>query len=386
MTVNKLTNSPSSEEPLDPASSGLSAGGVVYRLRVAVDAPQHSGIGAPLDYLCERTLTPGALTRAPFGRRTVTGVVWHGASDGTVAEAALKPVAEVWAELPPLPASWLRLVEFTAGYYQRGIGEVALSVLPPELRQLDGTQLARRLKRLQRELDKEGQDASVDAGTPADAWPEPSPEQAAALTALAAPQPEGAAPRVTLLHGATGSGKTEVYLREVQRVLDAGRQALVLVPEINLTPQLHGRFAARFGSRRVVALHSGLTPAQRLQHWLRAHLGHADVVLGTRLAVFTPLPRLGLVVVDEEHEPSYKQQEGARYSARDLAVMRGRIEGVPVILGSATPSIETWHNAQPASEGGAGRYQRLGMPARIGGGGMPTVRLLDMSRLPKTSA
>ena len=389
MTVNKLTNSPSSGEPLDPPASGLSAGQSVYRLRVAVDAPQHSGIGAPLDYLCEHSLSVGSLIRVPFGRRMVTGVVWPGAPEGDLPEASLKRVDEVWGALPPLPGSWLRLVEFTASYYQRGIGEVALSVLPPELRQLDATQLARRLKRLQRELDKEVQADHAAATAPdrsPDAWPEPSPEQAAALTALAAPQPEGAAPRVTLLHGSTGSGKTEVYLREVQRVLDAGRQALVLVPEINLTPQLHGRFAARFGSRRVVALHSGLTPAQRLQHWLRAHLGHADVVLGTRLAVFTPLPRLGLVVVDEEHEPSYKQQEGARYSARDLAVMRGRIEGVPVILGSATPSIETWHNALPASEGGAGRYQRLAMPARIGGGGMPTVRLLDMSRLPKTSA
>lgn len=350
-----------------------------------MDAPQHSGIGGPLDYLCEYALSVGSLLRVPLGRRVVTGVVWPGGGDGGATSATLKPVAEVWPDLPPLPEGWLRLVEFTAGYYQRGIGEVALNVLPPELRQLDAAQLARRLKRLQRELDKQVRNSPAQeqvATSPLPAWPAPSPEQAAVLSALA--QPAGAAPRVTLLHGATGSGKTEVYLREVQRVLDAGRQALVLVPEINLTPQLHGRFAERFGSHRVVALHSGLTPAQRLQHWLRAHLGHADVVLGTRLAVFTPLSRLGLIVVDEEHEPSYKQQEGARYSARDLAVMRGRIENVPVILGSATPSIETWFNALPVSEGGAGRYQRLAMPTRIGGGAMPNVRLLDMSRLPKS--
>lgn len=356
--------------------------------RVAVEAPQHSGLGGALDYGSEQVLAPGSLVRVPLGRRMVTGVVWDGGALGAQATdapqapmphaGALKPVAEVWADLPPLPPAWLQLVEFAAGYYQRGLGEVALAALPPELRQLDGIQLARRLKRLGREREKAAA-RIAEAGAVGDTLPpppEPSPEQAAVLATLAA-EPT---PRVHLLHGATGSGKTEIYLREVQRVLEAGRQALVLVPEINLTPQLHGRFAARFGSHRVVALHSGLTPAQRLQHWLLAHLGHADVVLGTRLAVFTPLPRLGLVVVDEEHEPSYKQQEGARYSARDLAVMRGHLERVPVILGSATPSLETWHNALPTEQGGAGRYRRLAMPARIGGGALPAVRLLDMTR------
>src|SRR6185503_9779594 len=121
------------------------------------------------------------------------------------------------------------------------------------------------------------------------------------------------------------------------------RQALLLVPEINLTPQLLGRVVQRFPGQRVVAMHSALTPAQRLRAWLLAHLGMADIVLGTRLAVFASLPRLGLVVVDEEHDASYKQQEGARYSARDLAIYRGHLEHVPVVLGSATPSLETWH-------------------------------------------
>src|SRR5690606_16737998 len=134
---------------------------------------------------------------------------------------------------------------------------------------------------------------------------------------------------------------------------------------------------------RIVSLHSGLTPAQRLRHWLMAHLGLADVVLGTRLSVFTPLPRLGLIVVDEEHDPSYKQQDGARYSARDLAVYRAHQEGVPVILGSATPGLESWYTALPVGDGGAGRYVRLGMPARVGGGIMPTVRGLDLSIAPK---
>lgn len=377
--------------------AALAAGLAMVPVRVAVEVPQRSGIGAPLDYLCERSLSAGTLVRVPFGRRMVAGVVWdaeaavagggggEGAGEPAEGDApgvprVLKPVAEAWTDVPPLSAAWRRLIEFAARYYQRGIGEVALGALPPELRQLDATRLARRLQRLRRTLEKPVPEVALEVA------PEPSAEQAAALAALAGEAAGGAAPGVTLLYGATGSGKTEVYLREVQRVLAAGRQALVLVPEINLTPQLHGRFAARFGSERVVALHSGLTPAQRLQHWLRAHLGHADVVLGTRLAVFTPLPRLGLVVVDEEHEPSYKQQEGARYSARDLAVMRGRIEAVPVILGSATPSVETWHNALPMSEGGAGRYRRLIMPSRMGGGALPRVRLLDMSRTPQTAA
>jgi len=203
-----------------------------------------------------------------------------------------------------------------------------------------------------------------------------SPAQAEAGERIAAAM-AAAEPGTVLLHGTTGSGKTEVYLRAAARALALGRQALVLVPEINLTPQLVARFAERFPGRGIVALHSGLTPAARLRHWLMAHTGRADIVLGTRLAVFVPLPRLGLVVVDEEHDPSYKQQEGARYSARDLAVWRGRNENVLVVLGSATPSLESWHNAD------AGRYQRLGLPGRIGDAAWPDVRLLDMGRLPK---
>ena len=184
-------------------------------------------------------------------------------------------------------------------------------------------------------------------------------------------------PSTVLLHGATGSGKTEVYLRAAARTLEAGRQALVLVPEINLTPQLEARFAERFAGRHIVSLHSGLTPAQRLRNWLAAHLGLADLVLGTRLAVFASMPRLGLIVVDEEHDPSYKSQEGARYSARDLAVYRGKLESAPALLGSATPSLESWQRANE------GRYVRLGLPSRIGGGALPTVRLVDMGQLPK---
>ncbi len=349
-------------------SSALVAG---YRIAVAVEAPAHSGLQGPLDYLAERALAPGTLVRVPLGRREVAGVVWD-APAGTTEPAALRPVLEVFDALPPLPPAWRELVGFAAGYYQRGLGEVALAVLPPELRTLDGAGLVRRLARLRKRL------VAAEPAAASPAVPPPTPEQAAVLAELA-----GAEPGVALLYGATGSGKTEVYLREAARALAAGRQALVLVPEINLTPQLEARFLERFPGRRVVSLHSGLTPARRLRHWLMALLGEADLVLGTRMAVFAPLPRLGLIVVDEEHDPSYKQQEGARYSARDLAVLRGRLEGAPVLLGSATPSLETWHNALPVAEGGAGRYRRLRLPARIGGGALPAVRLLDLGAIPR---
>jgi primosomal protein N' (replication factor Y) len=345
------------------------------RLRVAVEAPQHSGLQGELDYASDRPLPPGTLIRVPLGRRDVPGIVWTGEPQADAA-VALKPVSQVLHSLPPLPPRWCELVEFAASYYQRGLGEVALSVLPPELRKLDEAQLSSRLARLRKAF-------AAPAATAAEAieLPELTTEQAAVLAELEALNQPGAAP-VALLHGLTGSGKTEVYLRAAAKALAAGQQVLVLVPEINLTPQLEARFAERFASgeapRRIVSLHSGLTPAQRLKNWLAAHLGLADLVLGTRLAVFASMPRLGLIVVDEEHDPSYKQQEGARYSARDLAIYRGKLEGACVVLGSATPSLESWHRAEQ------GRYVRLSLPSRIGGGCLPQVRLFDMNLLPRS--
>jgi primosomal protein N' (replication factor Y) (superfamily II helicase) len=154
-----------------------------------------------------------------------------------------------------------------------------------------------------------------------------------------------------LLHGATGSGKTEVYLQAVARCLaeDPHAQALMMVPEINLTPQLEARVKARFGDTGVVSMHSGMTGPQRLKSWLAAHQGSARIVLGTRMSIFASMPHLKWIVVDEEHDASYKQQEGARYSARDLAIYRARLEGAKVILGSATPSLESWHHSRPAT-------------------------------------
>ncbi len=346
------------------------------RVGVVVEAPQHSGLLGPLDYLCPEPLEPGTVVRVPLGRRVVTGVVWDegDTSSDALDDSQLKPVAEVLHGLPPLSAAWRQLIQFAAGYYQRSLGEMTLMVLPPELRQLDETQWGRRLKRLDKAVAKGPEGESGEA----QALPDLTEQQAQALEALAGPSD-----KPFLLWGSTGSGKTEVYLRQAQRALDDGQQVLMMVPEINLTPQLEERVAARFAGRHIVSLHSGLTPAQRLRNWLMAHTGHADLVLGTRLSVFASMPRLGLIVVDEEHDPSYKQQDGARYSARDLAVYRARLEKVPVVLGSATPSLESWHNALPASEGGAGRYVRLAMPARVGDGIMPTVRVLDLTRVPK---
>jgi primosomal protein N' (replication factor Y) (superfamily II helicase) len=344
--------------------------------RVAVETPQHSGLGQPLDYLSEQRLTPGSLVRVPLGKRDVPGLVWPGAP-GTAPAASLRAVSEVLAGLPPLSERWCELVDFAAAYYQRGCGEVALSVLPPELRKLSDRQLNAQIDKLRRARTRALQDEAASAHTTRLA-PDLNAEQAELLRQLDTLGGEAAPPPV-LLHGVTGSGKTEIYLNAAAHALARGRQALVLVPEINLTPQLEARFAERFGSQRIVSLHSGLTPVQRLRHWLAAHLGMADLVLGTRLAVFASLPRLGLIVVDEEHDPSYKQQDGARYSARDLAVYRGRLEQALVVLGSATPSLESWRHAQ------TGRYRQLNLPNRIGDAELPQVRIVDMSRLPKTS-
>jgi primosomal protein N' (replication factor Y) (superfamily II helicase) len=199
-----------------------------------------------------------------------------------------------------------------------------------------------------------------------------NPEQNAALDTIAQ-----ASLSPVLLHGVTGSGKTEVYLHATHAALSAGRQVLVLVPEINLTPRLTAVFAARFPNALTVTLHSGLNETERVHHWLLAHQGQADIILGTRLGVLASLPRLGLIVVDEEHDPSFKQQEGMRYSARDLAVFRAHQERVPIVLGSATPSLETYAHGQ------AGRYRVAALNARaVPDAVLPRVRLIDLNRVP----
>lgn len=337
---------------------------------VVVHTPAHSQVSGPLTYGSVQPLAPGTLVRVPLGKRETLGVVWDTDPHAPPPPDSMdvKPVASVLDALAPLPAAWRELVAFSARYYQRSLGEVALAALPPQLRDLGVEQLARRLKRMKE--------------TP------PAAPNTTDLIALSAEQQSAigqfdAENGPFLLFGATGSGKTEVYLRCVQRVLDAdpAAQALVMVPEINLTPQVEARFQARFGAERVVSIHSGMTHPQRLRSWLAAHSGAARIVLGTRMAVFASMPGLRLIIVDEEHDPSYKQQEGARYSARDLAVYRGKLEGAKVMLGSATPSLESWHHSRPAAEGG--RYVRLAMPSRIGEGSLPLVRRVDMNQQPR---
>ncbi len=337
---------------------------------VVVATPAHSGVGDLLTYRSEHQLAPGTLVRVPLGAREVLGIVWRcdtAPPEGLAPEQA-RDITQVLGDLPPLDSHWRGLVAFAARYYQRALGEVALAALPPPLRDLSPEQLARRLKRPAR-----AGLAPVAADTPRAL----SAEQADVLQGVARAE----AP--VLLFGATGSGKTEVYLQACSDALasDPAAQVLVLVPEINLTPQLETRFRARFaathGEDAVVSLHSGMTPPQRLASWIAAHTGRARIVLGTRLAVFASLPGLKLVVVDEEHDPSYKSQDGARYSARDLAIYRARASGARVLLGSATPSLESWH------AGDQGRYLRLEMPSRIGGGALPRLRLVDMNHQPK---
>ncbi len=339
-------------------------------INVALQTPAHSGVGDLLTYRSTQALRPGQLVRVPLGTREVLGVVWQAeVPEPDLPSEAIREVGAVLEGLAPLDARWRQLMAFAAQYYQRSLGEMALSALPPQLRDLDSAQLARRLKKL--------------ATAEAIAWgqsPEPSTQQAQALQQIE----RQSGP--FLLFGSTGSGKTEVYLRAVQEALQADpqAQALIMVPEINLTPQLEARVRGRFGDQAVVSMHSALTPAQRLKSWLAAHSGSARIVLGTRMAVLASIPQLRLIVVDEEHDASYKQQEGARYSARDLALYRGQQCGAKVLLGSATPSLESWYQSRPATaDDSGGRYLRLYMPARIGAAALPVVRRVDMNHQPR---
>ena len=338
---------------------------------VAIQTPAHSLVGGLLSYRSPLAVQPGQLVRVPLGQREVLGVVWalRDAAPHDMPASAMRDVLSVLEGLAPLDLAWRQLVQFSAQYYQRSLGEVALSALPTQLRDLTSAQLARRLKK-----QHSGRTVQTTPG------PVLSPEQSTVLDQMA----KGTGP--FLLFGSTGSGKTEVYLQAVERMLhaDPQAQALLMVPEINLTPQLEERVQARFGAEAVVSMHSGMTPAQRLKAWLAAHAGHARIVLGTRMAIFASMPHLQLIVVDEEHDASYKQQEGARYSARDLAVYRGRLHNAPVLLASATPSLESWHHSRPTTgEDPGGRYQRLLMPSRIGTALLPKVRRVDMNKQPR---
>ncbi len=334
-------------------------------VRVALDVPLHCFF----DYLipeghaaCAADI--GRRVRVPFGRRSKIGVFVDLPAASEIDPAKLKPVEEILRDLPALPADWFRLAEFCSAYYQAPLGEVMLSTLPAGLRRIDPPK-ARAAKRVAKRLS-------------AQVAPDLTAEQQEALTAITQ---GGAGFHAYLLHGVTGSGKTEVYLRLIERTLAAGQQVLLLVPEINLTPQLEARVAARFPEAGLVSLHSELSEAARSRNWRAALEGSARIVLGTRLAVFTPLQELGLIVVDEEHDASFKQQDGMRYSARDVAVFRARERGVPIVLGSATPSLESWANATDSRT--RGRYTLLTLQQRaVENARLPVVQRID-TRLEK---
>lgn len=361
----------------------------------------------------------GRRVRVPFGARELVGVV---AGIGTVADGGTLRAALDWIDATPLLGGelWSSL-QWLARYTHAPLGEVVSTALPAPLRRgealpdthrwgwqltADGHDQRTRLRAGTRPLrlatllaegvlDEDVLDTQMDAWRSAaralakrglverialahqapvaraSAGPPPHPEQAAAIAAITAARGFGA----YLLDGVTGSGKTEVYLQAIVDCLARGRQALVLVPEIGLTPQTLSRFRSRLGIP-VHVLHSGLNDNERARVWAAAARGEAQVVVGTRSAVFTPLPNAGLIVVDEEHDGSYKQQDGIRYHARDLALVRAKALDVPVVLGSATPSLESLHNAR------AGRYSHLRLKVRAGDARPPRVRVLDVRKRP----
>lgn len=339
--------------------------------QVALDVPM-AQLGARwFDYAVpveqRATLRPGDWVLVPWGRGRRVGLVVAVVERSEIAPDRIRALCAVVPDAPQAPESWLRLVRFAADYYHRGIGEVALPAMPKLLRTPAGAR-ARGSVFMRARTRFEALAAPACGGSAQ--LPELNRAQAQALEELGAA--EGSA--VFLLHGVTGSGKTEVYLRWLAAVLagDERRQVLLLVPEIALTPQLAAQVSARFPDERVAILHSDLPDGDRAAHWLAAAEGRARVVIGTRLAVLAPLPHLAGIVVDEEHDPSYKQQEGVRYSARDLAIAAAWQRGIPVVLGSATPSLESWLSARRR------RYRLLELPERIGGAALPALEVLDL--------
>jgi len=321
-------------------------------------------VGVPLARLFEYALPDGLSVQVgdrvvvPLGARQQIGVVLETQAESALPAERMKPIAAVRDDAPRLSAEWLELMRFLSSYYQRPLGETIVSALPPRLRSV---------KPLPRKALVPPKEALPARFVPTH---ELRAEQRDAMQRIARSSGQFEA---FLLHGVTGSGKTEVYLHLIAGVIERGGQALVLVPEISLTPQLEERFRHAFPEATLAVMHSGLEDIARTTAWLQAARGEAAIVLGTRLALLAPLPKLGLVVVDEEHDPSFKQQEGLRYSARDAAVYLARLAGCPVVLGTATPSLETWHNWR------SGRYQRLELSERASPGArLPAIRVLDM--------
>lgn len=391
-------------------------------IRVALDVP----LATLFDYVVSEgtQLEIGQRVVVPFGRKQVVGLAMEWAESSGLAADRIKPVTRVLDDVPPLPQELLTLLRFCSDYYHFPLGMTVLAALPSRLRAvepitlkqsldytlstaglaLDPATLPRRrvvqqrLLQALREAPKSGaqlRNLSPSAPTALKALLEAGWVEACAPLPRSRHTFEGAHPLTAeqqqavdavtqqqgygcfLLHGITGSGKTETYVHLMHEMLLRGGQVLLLVPEINLTPQLEQYFRSRFPDVEIASLHSGLADGERTQNWLKAQSGEARIVLGTRLAVFTPLPDLGLILVDEEHDPSFKQQDGLRYSARDVAIFRASQRGAPIVLGSATPSLESWYNAQ------SGRYRLLKLTQRaVQPATLPIVRCMDVGTLP----
>lgn len=386
------------------------------RVKVLLPLP----FAEPYDYLAppDRSLPPGTPVRVPLGPREVTGIVWDAEepqSGKPVAEEKLKPVLEVCTDLPGLDEPFRRFLTRTARYYLRPLGDVLSMVTrrmgasrPPrpvtvyrptgqeparmtparrsvlavaaegfprtaaELAEIAGVG-ASVVKGLAEQgglvAEERPADPPIRPADPGHAAPRLRGEQRRAADALSSTVGQGFS--VTLLEGVTGAGKTEVYCEAVAEALRRGRQVLVLLPEIALTQQIVERFAARFGAAPV-QWHSGLSQKERRLSYRRIVSGEARIIAGARSALYLPFPELGLIVVDEEHDTSFKQEDGLHYHARDMAVLRGSTEGFPVVLVSATPSLETLRNVDE------GRYTHQKLTQRHGSAGMPEVGLIDL--------
>ena len=324
-------------------------------VRVALDVPLES----LFDFRVSEGLdpAPGSLVVVPFGRTRKVGVAIERVARSEIAPARLKAIESVVADVPPIARPELELYDFCARYYHRGLGEVAGAALPARLRQVSRRELKR----------EKGSDPFIaKKGTD-------QPQLTAAQEEVVRTCLERFDTfHPVLLRGVTGSGKTEIYLRLIAEALERGRQALLLVPEIGLTPQLEGQIRARFGEANLVAAHSHLNEGERARAWLAAQAGEARIVLGTRLSVLMPFQGLGLIVVDEEQDLSYKQQEGLRYSARDVAVLRAQRLGIPIVMGSATPSLESFQHSVE------GRYTLATLTERaVAGAVLPEVKTVD---------
>lgn len=336
--------------------------------RVALDLP----LPELFDYTlhADSPICPGDWVIVPWGRSRRVGLVAALADSTTVPSDRLRLLEERLPGMPRMPADWLELIGFGSRYYHAGFGELALPAVPKLLRAVPGSRsrgspVLRARERFEASLPKPPEPDRY-----SDSERVLTPGQTEALSQIQSC--DGHA--VFLLHGITGSGKTEVYFRWLEGLLarDPAAQALVLVPEIALTPQFAQRIRERFPMLPLAILHSDMPDAERAAHWLAAAEGRARIVLGTRLAVLVPLPALVAVVVDEEHDASFKQQEGARYSARDLAIALAARRGLPIVLGSATPSLESWHAAR------RGRYRLVSLRERASGASLPLVQRMAL--------